>query len=139
MKLLITALLVGTSFAAFAQNSLSNVTGNVTISSNGTTSKAGSDSVLKNGDVVAASSASGVTIKVGGCTVSLLPGQSLVIDASLPCDRLSASVKSLNLPGQPGGFQVANYPGGPVGLGATIIGGGLIVRELTKKNKASGS
>jgi hypothetical protein len=136
MKFLITALLVGSSVTAFAQsNSLSAVQGNVTVTSGSTTSKAAVDSVLKNGDLITASSGASTTVKIGSCSVSLTPGQSLVVNTALPCDKLAASVQSITVPGS----TLAGIPGGAVGVGAAIVGGGLIIREVTKKDKASGS
>lgn len=136
MKLLITALLLGSSVAAFAQNSLSTIQGNVTVTSGNATTKAALDTVLKNGDLITASSGASTTVKVGNCTVSLAPGQSLVVNTALPCNELSASVKSITVPGT---NFASNFPGGALGLGAGIVGGGLIIREVTKKDKASGS
>lgn len=135
MKFLITALLVGSSVAAFAQsNSLVGVQGNVSITSGDTTSKAVSDSVLKNGDVVTASSGASTTVKVGNCNVSLAPGQSLVINTALPCNELTASVKTITVPS-----FATNFPGGMLGVGLTTVGGGLIINQVRKNNKVSGS
>jgi hypothetical protein len=129
-------LLVGSSVAAFAQsNALSAVQGNVTVTSGSTTSKAASDSVLKNGDVITASSGASATVKVGSCNVSLTPGQSLVVNTALPCNELMASVKTITITAN----AASGFPGGTLGLIGAGVGGVLVINELTKKDKASGS
>ena len=145
MKFLVAALLVGSSVAAFAQSgSLSGVQGNVIVTSGAVSMKAGSDVVLKNGDVITASSGASAVVKVGKCNVFLTPGQSLVVNSALPCAELSASVKTMIVPNtvvaaDADSSMFANFPGGIVGAGIAIVGGGLIIREVTKSEKASGS
>jgi hypothetical protein len=142
MKFLVAALLVGSSVAAFASTgSLSAVQGNVILSSGKTSSKAAPGAVLKDGDLVFVSSGSSAMIQVAKCNISLTAGQSLVVNSTLPCVDLSASVKSTILPktvvaADTNGF-VDGFPGGPFGLGLTVIGTSLIIREATKKTSGS--
>lgn len=139
MKFLIAALLVGSGITAFAQSgsvgSVSAVQGNVVITSSDKTSKAILDADLKNGDVVAVSSEASATLKIRNCTLSLTSGQSVVIDSDKACAALIGSVKTITQ----SGTILAGFPGGAVGMGVAIVGGGLIIREVTKSDKASGS
>ena len=134
MKFLVTALLVGTSVTAYAQNSLSGVSGSVTVTSGTTTASAAPNAVLKNGDIVTASAGASTTVNVGNCSVPLKAGQSLVVDTALPCDKLQASVKSITLPAT---NFVSNIPGGPLGLGVGVVGLGLVINEARKDNNTS--
>lgn len=144
MKFLLTALLLGSSVAAFASTgSLSAVQGNVIVSSGSSTFKAAPGAVLKDGDLITVSAGASALIQVGKCSVALTSGKSLVVNSALPCVELSASVKSLAMPksvvaadNDDRGF-IAAFPGGAVGLGLAVVGGGLLIKKIVDDNKTT--
>ena len=136
MKLLLASLLATSSVVSFAQTSasLTEVQGNISITSGGTTSKGVKGSALKNDDIVAVSSGSSGTAQVGSCIIDLKSGQSLTVDTKSTCAVLLGSVKTITVPSA---SFTSGIPGGPVGLGLGLVAGGLVINELTKKEEAT--
>ena len=145
MKILVATLALSSSFAAFAAPStvgvLENIKGVVSVSSNGVVNSVVGSTNLVNGSVVINSNnASSVVSLTNGCTVGLKANQVLTVNAAAACSDLLASVKSIATPvvmadDEFGGlFSPQN-----IFIGGAVIVGGLVIREATKKNKASGS
>jgi hypothetical protein len=137
MKFLLTALLVGSSVAAFAQSvgTLENVQGVVSVSSNGVVTNATGNTSLSNGSVVLNSGNGSSFIRLAnGCTVQLNAGQFVTINSAASCSDLLASVKTVGLPVVAGGAPAVS----PFLVAGGVIVGGAIIVNATK-NKASGS
>lgn len=138
MKFLITALLVGSSVTAFAQpNSVGRLLGArgvVSVSYNGVVTNVTESMTLSNGSVVLNSATGSSSVALAnGCNIELKPNQVLTINSAVSCSELSASVKTV-------GTQVVTVTSNstPLLVGGGLIGGGIILRNVTK-NKASGS
>lgn len=139
MKFLLTALLVGSSFTAFAQSgsvgALESVQGVVSVSANGVVSSVTGNTSLSNGNVVLNSGNGSSFIRLAnGCTVALKPNQFVTINSAASCSDLLASVKTVGAPVVAGGAPTM----APFLIAAGVVGGAVIINNVTK-NKASGS
>ncbi len=139
MKFLITALLVGSCFTAFAQSArvgtLENVQGVVSLSSNGVVSSVKGNTSLSDGNVVLNSDTGSSFVHMdNGCSVALKANQFLTINSKDTCSALLASVKTVGAPVVAVGADSAS----PLLIAAGVIGGAVLIRNVTK-DKSSGS
>jgi hypothetical protein len=136
MKFLVTALLIGSSFAAMAQSvgTLENVQGVVSVSNNGVVSSVTGNTSLSNGSVVLNSGTGSSFVRLAnGCTIALKPNQFVTIDSAATCADLTASVKTVGAPVVAGGSPTP---------APFLVGGALLTTAIiykSNKNKASGS
>lgn len=126
---LLTLALVAAAGAAMAQNTpyatVDAVSGAVTVSGKDSVVSATRGMELKQGSNVVTSNAGTVTVKFSnGCTVTLKPGQMLLVQES----ECAALLANSGAPAGTGGLTVPQM----VGLG---IGGGVVIYELTKSDK----
>ena len=146
MKILVAALALSSSVAAFAAPStvgvLENIKGVVSVSSNGVVNSVVGSASLTNGSVVINSNnASSVVSLTNGCTVGLKANQVLTVNAAAACSDLSASVKNIAAPvvmADDDGFGGLSTREIFLVTGAVVVGGYVILKE-TKKKQASGS
>jgi hypothetical protein len=139
MKFLLTALLVASSAAAFAQSSsvgmLENIKGVVSVSSNGAVTSVTANTSLSNGNVVLNSGTGSSMVRFNsGCTVDLKANQVFTVNSEATCAALLASVKTVGAPAVAGGTSTLS----PFLIAGGVIGGAVLIRNVTK-NKASGS
>lgn len=137
MKFLVTALLLGSSFAAMAQSvgTLENVQGVVSVSNNGVVSSVTGNTSLANGNVVLNSGTGSSFVRLAnGCTFALQANQFVTVNSAASCADLIASVKTVGAPIVAGGSPIA----APFLIAGGVIGGAVVLRNLTK-SKASGS
>lgn len=138
MKLLTTAFLIASSFAAIAQSgsvgTLENIQGVVSVSANGTVSSVTVNTSLSNGSVVLNSGTGSSVVRLNnGCTIELKANQVFTVNSGETCAALLASVKTVGAAPIVVGNSV-----NPLVVAGGVIGGALIIRNVTK-DKASGS
>jgi hypothetical protein len=136
MKFLVTALLIGSSFAAMAQSvgTLENVQGVVSVSNNGVVSSVAGNTSLSNGSVILNSGTGSSFVRLAnGCTIALKPNQFVTINSAATCADLTASVKTVGAAVVAGGSPTP----APFLVGGALLTGAIIYNA--NKNKASGS
>ena len=143
MKFLLTALLVGSSVAAFAQSSsvgmLENIQGVVSVSANGAVNSVTANTSLSNGNVVLNSGTGSSMVRFNnGCTIDLKANQVFTVNSEATCAALLASVKTVGAPvvqaGGAGGLGGAS----PFLIAGGVVGGAILIKNVTK-SRASGS
>ena len=139
MKFLLTALLVGSSFTAFAQSpivgTLESVQGVVSVSSNGTVTSVAANTSLSNGNVVLNSATGSSMVRFNnGCTIDLKANQVFTVNSEASCAALLASVRTVGAPVVAGGSSSVS----PFLIAGGVIGAAVVIRNVTK-DKASGS
>ena len=118
------------------------VEGLVTVSLENTLGNVFKDETILQGARVATTSTGSTTIRLNnGCEVNLAPNQAVTIDSRLDCKALLAGV----LPAGTGGVAGAGAVGatgiapGLAGVGAFIVGGGILVGGAIVKLVSEGS
>jgi hypothetical protein len=133
-NLLLAASFVLSVSSALAQNApnvghVEDIKGNVSIVQEGKFLNVTNDTKFEDGARIVAGAGSSVTIELDkGCEIKLKPGQALVINKALHCDKLAAAVQTLSL-------VAAGESAGPLGLNgaqlAAFAGIGLIAYQLS--------